>query len=217
MIKGSIYKKIKYQIFSQYHPDTIQWKILFPWRNSKLKNYLIRTFGYYFNRNIQFFGEFGYELIGVIPYAYWLHKRNKLNATKSFMDTKCLYYFSKNHLEINIKRKFMPLNEFPLGAIHIAQIDTSQWHPPPYKSKYKNKKFIWEKPICVICNKYTSEWEGRPINFLSIDVMSSLFKLLKERYQIIYNRPTSKSIISDDQKDFFLNDIEFIKKNSQKS
>jgi len=210
----SILKKIKFQLFILNNPYTIQWKMLYPWRNLnlKLKNYLIQTFGYLFSRNIQFFGEFGYELIGVIPYAYWLHKRNKLNATKSSIDSKCLYYFSNNHLEINIKRKTVTLSDFPWGDIHIAQINTSQWRPPPYKSEYINKKFVWEKPICVICNKYTSEWEGPPINFLSIEVLSTLFKLLKERYQIIYNRPTSKNIISDDQKEFFFNDLEYIKK-----
>ncbi len=210
----NIYRKIRFQIFSNDNPNTIFWNLLFlkhrlPY---KFKNYLIKRFSNFFTRNIQYFGEFGYELIAVIPYAYWLYKRKKLNATKSVRDTKCLYFFSKNHTEIDIKRRFMDVYDFPLGDIHVAKLDTSQWFPPPYKKEYKNKEFIWEKPICVICNKYTSEWGGSPVNFLSVKVLSYIFKLLKNRYQIIYNRPISKNIVIDEQKELLLNDIQIIKK-----
>ena len=41
---------------------------------------------YSFRRNVttQYNGEFGYELISVIPFAYWLHTQNKLKQTISW-------------------------------------------------------------------------------------------------------------------------------------
>ena len=208
----SVFKKVRLQLFKSYNPGTVLWKTFYPWRHFKFKTDLIRTFGYLFSRDIQYFGEFGYELIAVVPYAYWLHKRNKLNATKSFKDTQCLYYFSENHIEMNRNRRHWLLDDFPLGNIHVTQLDTSQWYPPPYKRHYANERFKWEKPSCVICNKYTIEWKGPPINFLSLETLSKLFKILKEKYKIIYNRPTSKNIVSDDQEELILRDMEFIEK-----
>ena len=38
-------------------------------------------------------GEFGYELISVLPFAYWLYKNNKLSKTIGATDTKLFYYF----------------------------------------------------------------------------------------------------------------------------
>ena len=49
--------------------------------------------------NISFVGEFGYEMILSVPYAYYLHVNNMLGTTVSSKDTKCFYYFSKLHEE----------------------------------------------------------------------------------------------------------------------
>ncbi|MFX1308515.1 MAG: hypothetical protein ACFE9M_01740 [Promethearchaeota archaeon] len=177
-----------------------------------IKRFVIETIGYFFKRDIKFFGEFGTELIAVIPYAYWLFKRNKLNTTKSTMDTKCLYYFSKSHSELNINRSVKRVENFPVGNIHVSKLHTSQWFPPPYKKVYANNRFIWKKPTCIICNKYTDEWRKKPINFFSIEVLTKIFNLLKNKYQIVYNRPTSTDLPSSDhQKHHFLGDMNLIK------
>ena len=51
------------------------------------------------SRQTQYFGEFGFELLAVVPYAYWLHRQGFLERTVGGLDTRCLYYFSKNHEE----------------------------------------------------------------------------------------------------------------------
>ncbi|UYP47984.1 hypothetical protein NEF87_004269 [Candidatus Lokiarchaeum ossiferum] len=190
-------------LFAKY--DTL-WELC----PKKVMRFLEKKIKPYVKRNIQYLGEFGYELIAVIPFAYWLHLNGKLLSTRSAKDTKCLYYFSKYHVEINKKRKFIKVSNFPLKDIHIPSINTSKWCPPPYKKIYRNSKFLWGKPICVICNKFTEEWGGKPINFLSIEILKEIFDLLKSKYQIIYNRPLSKNIVADDQKEISFPDMQLI-------
>jgi hypothetical protein len=158
---------------------------------------------------IDFQGEFGYELISAVPYAYYLHLNNKLTRTISCLDTKSLYYFS-NHEERYDKRISGGVLQFPICNIHKSELDKSQWNPPPYKDKFKNNIFIYDKPICVISNKYTMEWEHDPVNFLNIETIKSIIEKLKDKYQIIYNRP--ENIVFDDIDLLFFNDKEEIKK-----
>lgn len=161
--------------------------------------------------SVDYFGEFGFELINVIPYAYWLHLHRRLKETKSTTDTKCLYYFSTNHIEINIKRSFIPPAYFPLSAISLTTLDTSKWVPPEYKKQYKNNRFIWNKPSCVICNKFNIEWDRPPMNFISPEVLKVIFSLLKNKYQIIYNRPLNKDIVEDHSPELPFDDFKLIR------
>lgn len=160
--------------------------------------------------DLNYQGEFGYELAGVIPYAYHLYINNKLGRTTSSKDTKCLYYFSKDHQEVYLNRVSGDLREFPMRTLHREKLDKSQWVPPPYKEIYKNNIFLFDKPICVISNKYNFEWNENPVNFLSIETIISIINKLKDKYQIIYNRP--ENIIVDDAELIEFNDKEEIKK-----
>ena len=56
------------------------------------------------NWHLRFDGEFSYELIAVLPFAHWLHKKGKHVTITSAKDTKCLYYFANNHIEEFSKR-----------------------------------------------------------------------------------------------------------------
>lgn len=159
--------------------------------------------------DVKYNGEFGYELIGVIPYAYYLYINDKLGKTTSCKNTKCLYYFSNNHEEKDTKRVSGSLCNFPLKELHRVELDKSLWIPPPYKYIYKNNKFIYDKPICVISNKYNNEWGQKPINYLDIPTIVSIIYKLKDKYQIIYNRP--ENIILDESGILQFNDKQIIK------
>ena len=67
------------------------------------------------SRQTQYFGEFGFELFAVVPYAYWLHRQGRLERTIGGLDTRCLYYFSENHEERPVKRHYVPITEYPVG------------------------------------------------------------------------------------------------------
>jgi hypothetical protein len=135
--------------------------------------------------------EFGYELIRIVPYAYWLHQKGELEKTISAIDTESLYYFSPNHEEKYLKRvPTIQINhsKFPIKNIHVPELDKSKWEAPPYKEIYKNPDFVFDKPMVIIMNKYATEWNGPPRNFLSYKMIETLFDYLTPNYQVIYNR-----------------------------
>ena len=151
-------------------------------------------------------------MIAVVPYAYWLHTKNRLHRTTSTKDTKCLYYFSSDHIELEVDRKWDKdcLQKYPNKVVHVKDLKTSKWLPPPYKLIYANDRYRWEKPLCIIGNKYTTEWKGPPINFLSLELLEQIIDSLQDRYQIIYNRPY-KHISVDGQKSMDFGDYEMIR------
>jgi hypothetical protein len=149
--------------------------------------------------------EFGYELQLVIPFAYYLYENNLLNKTTSFFMTKELYYFSKNHEEKYDKRKFK-LPNVPNKTPHTKELNYDQYTPPPYKSKYKNDYFVYEKPLLIIHNKFNEEWKKPPINFINTETLNKIFNLCNDKYTIIYLRPQNNKIITDDSKVYNLNE-----------
>jgi len=153
--------------------------------------------------------EFGYELQLVIPYAYHLYKNNLLNKTTSSFMTKELYYFSKNHEE---KYKLRRSNEpnVPNKTPHVKELNYDKYTPPPYKSIYKNEYFVYDKPLLIIHNKYNEEWNKAPINFIDKNTLNEIFNLFINKYTIIYLRPKSKNIISDNSKIHSLNENDLL-------
>ena len=153
--------------------------------------------------------EFGYELIACVPYAYWLHKNRRLDLVRSCEDTKCLYYFTNRHVEVYKERSEYKKPVVPNGNIHKPALDTRMWEPPPFSSHYKNDRFKWEKPICVVCNKYKDD--GRNPIGLSTEFLETLFKKLTPHYTVVYNRPLHKNITHDESGQISIGDFSLIK------
>ena len=154
--------------------------------------------------------EFGYELQLVIPYVYYLHKNNLLKQTASTSFTKELYYFSENHQEKHSKREYMEPSNVPNKNPHVTELNYNEYLPPPYKDKFKNDYFIFDKPIMIIHNKYNEEWLGPPVNFIDKDTLENIFSNFHSKYQIIYIRPQSNHIVSDGCEIFDLNERELL-------
>lgn len=170
--------------------------------------------------------EFGYELIGVIPYAYWLYEKGKLRRTISGTDSKCFYYFSPHHV-INPQRRSWyykdstTLNELisegvPNAWIHKSSLDMRQWSPPSYKQAYKNDWAKLEKEHIVIYNRYNVEWIenevlNKPINFFSLDFLEELFKTLKD-YSVIYVNIEGHEELYDHSEPIHMEDKELCRK-----
>ena len=143
--------------------------------------------------------EFGYELISVLPYAYWLYKNKLLEKTISAKDTECLYYFSPRH-EINPEQRSwysglttsiikLTADGVPNAFIHRKELDLSRFLPPPYKKAYKNDWAKFKKPTYVIYNRYNNEWPAsinKPVNYFSLVLLREIFDILKEKYNILY-------------------------------
>lgn len=154
--------------------------------------------------NIVTNGEFGYELIVVVPYAYHLHLQGKLNSTTSCLDTKPFYYFSNNHTEKFDKRtpclgSIYNIQGASFNALHTSNPDFSKWTFPNYKEIYKNTEFSFNKPLLMISNKKYVRGSTQRHGFFNDEELAYLFNEYQNEYQIIYNRAKSDNIIVDTQ------------------
>ena len=141
--------------------------------------------------------EFGYELACVLPYAYHLHTTGELRTTTSATKTNDMYYFSQVHHELYpTRQEGHPLN-VPNPGINCEHMNYDKWTPPPYKEHFKGFDFGITKPLLIIHNKYNQEWGGSPTNFLDIQILEKIFKLLHNKFQIIYSRPGNSFIVGD--------------------
>ena len=59
------------------------------------------------------------------------------------------------------------------------------------KEKYKNTKFIYDKPLVTINNKQTIEWGVGLFNYFPNNVLENLFDILTPHYKVAYIRPPS--------------------------
>jgi hypothetical protein len=179
------------------------------------------------SRQTQYFGEFGFELLAVVPYAYWLHLQGRLQRTIGGLDTRCLYYFSGNHEERSVERHYVPITEYPVGEPGLPfgydlkgfprVLDTCKWIPPPYREAFRDERFRWEREICILSNKisdeqFVDESMGPPTNFIGTELLLQLIGMLRHRYQVIYSRPRASDIANDHQTIHEIGDIEAVKR-----
>jgi hypothetical protein len=153
-----------------------------------------------------YLGELAFELLAVVPYAYWLHRQGRLELTVSTADTRCLYYFSPRHVEQPESRRYVPITEYPVGERGVDQfdrtafpetLDTSMWEPPPYGDVYRDERFGFAKPLVVLCNKSSDEYGEAPVNGLDVELVLALVGKLRTRYTVVYNRPGASDIVGD--------------------
>lgn len=163
-------------------------------------------------KNIQFSGEFGAELLFVIPFAYWHYKNGTLKETMGCNLTSPFYYFSPNHKEVFAHRSNEGNYNYEMPRILFSQnYNIKKWLPVPFAAHYSNEIFRYDKPILVIANRYNMEWNGPPISFMSIAQLDEIIKLLKNKYQIIYNRPRPAQITEDNSIIYDLNEYDWLR------
>jgi hypothetical protein len=164
---------------------------------------------------IDFQGEFDQEIRYVIPFAYWHFLNGTLAKTVSCKNTGDFYFFSENHEEKYTERVWQKSydNYDVPNMTHSASFSYKKWARVPFKKHYANDTFKFEKPILVIANKYNIEWDQPPINFYSIDLLDTIISALKKKFQVVYNRPLSTQIVSDNSDILDLHEYEWLKKN----
>ncbi|MFN8027339.1 MAG: hypothetical protein U0W40_13575 [Acidimicrobiia bacterium] len=158
----------------------------------------------------KYLGEFAFEHLAVIPYAYWLHTQGRLQFTEASADTRCFYPFSPDHTEHPGARHYIGITEYPVAVRsprefdvpHFPRtLDVSQWVPPPYRELYgDDARFVWPKPAIVVCNKTNEEPfldDLTKPNTIDLPTLLELVRRLRGRYTVIYNRPTAHDIVPD--------------------
>jgi hypothetical protein len=148
---------------------------------------------------VEFYGEFDQEVRYAMPFAYWHYLNGTLKQTVGAKNTRPFYFFSPDHVEKYEKRVWEAgYGNYSIpNMTHAPTYDFSKWARVPFKEHYRNDRFVYDKPLLVIANKYNIEWDKPPINFLSISDLDRLITYLKPRYQIIYNRPLGGQIVLD--------------------
>lgn len=159
--------------------------------------------------------EFGYELLSALPYAYHLHQQGKLASTTSAIDTNCLYYFSPKHIINNKPRNWDNMaraSNVPNIRIHRPSLDWDKWSPPPLKERYKNERFVWDKPTLCICNRINVEWGKGIINYFDEETLDRLFSELSGDYHIVYFNIQGRPEFYDGVEPVAINDVELCQK-----
>lgn len=147
--------------------------------------------------------EFGPEMKFYVPFAYWHFKNGTLLRTESTESTACLYFFSPRHLEIKGPRIYETSLEVPNSEDHNYRYSRTKWAAVPFKERYRDKGQIkFSSQPLIISNKFTTEWDGPPINFIALETLDLLLSNLTQRYQVIYNCPTGKEIPGDTGSEF---------------
>lgn len=164
-------------------------------------------------KQIEYRLEFQQELTYVLPFAYWHFLNGTLNKTISSKFTKELYFFSKKHEERYDRRiDRLPKESFEIpNMYHCSRVDFRKWAQVPLKSYYRNRLFVFEKPLFIIANKYNNEWGQGPINYFSIDILDKILERYRHKYQIVYNRPGANYIVMDNSAIYELNEAAHIR------
>jgi hypothetical protein len=163
-------------------------------------------------KEICYQGEFQQELINVLPFAYWHYCNGTLRRTMAAKMTRQLYFFSPDHQE-SFDRRAPACNFNPMipNSPHTFRLNSRKWKQVPLKQHFANPKFVFEKPLLVIANRYTSEWDGPPISFFDIPMLDFLISTLKKRYQIVYNRPGVDHMVGDNSQWLDLHETPWLK------
>lgn len=200
---GRIPAAIRYFYRDTYYCRLMQLKYFIP-------DYLIRKK----YKSISFSGEFAPELQFALPFAYWHYKNGTLRKTESSKYTRELYFFSPSHDEVFEQRTNEGNYNYEIPRVlYSHDYDMRKWEPVPFKETYKNDIYVFEKPALIIANRYNMEWDGPPISFYDIPLLSFIIENLKSRYTIIYNRPRPQHITMDNSDIYDLKEFEWLKTN----
>ncbi len=207
----SLYVKLRYPnaeiSYRQFYKDTYYCQL-------KQLKYIIRD--YVIRKKykvVSFNGEFAPEIQFTLPFAYWHHKNGTLKQTKSSKFTQELYFFSENHEESFESRSNDGNYSFEVPRILYSQdYNIDKWAQVPLKETYRNDIYVYDKPILIIANRYNMEWGEPPVSYFSIVELAFMINKLKDSYMIIYNRPRSENIITDESEIYDLNEYGWLSK-----
>lgn len=198
---GKLTSDIRYYYRHTYNCQVIQLKYL-------IKDYVLKKK----YKVISFSGEFAPELEFVLPFAYWHYKNGTLLKTRSTTFTRELYFFSPDHEECFHERTNEANYNYEMPRIlYSHNYEMSKWERVPLKKEYQNSVYIYEKPIVIIANRYNSEWNGPPISYYDVPLLSFIIEKLKQDYTIIYNRPRPQNITTDNSEIYDLNEFEWLR------
>ena len=153
--------------------------------------------------------EFGSELILVVSKVYSEMKRNSEIGVVTSKLMKPFYFFLSDDkiVEKYTNRKAGS----PWGDLHSPTLP-NDFDYPDFKSHYNQFElpFDIDKEVILVSNKYNTEWNHSPVNFLDIPTLREIFTILSKKYLVVYNRVKSNKIVGDNSDILELQDYELV-------
>ena len=172
-----------------------------------------------------FLGEFGFELCIHIPFVNYLFENNAINVCHVMKSMVAWYAFLPSSIIVICDDKtrsqvLIKLSQYPVvlcsykyanrflrldETVHQSMYDIDLYKPPVLKGRYHADSFLFEKdltkPLLIVHNKYSIEWEQQPVNFLSVQCVKELVDSFCKKYCVVYIHPTNNtsSYVQDKQ------------------
>jgi hypothetical protein len=172
-------------------------------------------------------GEFGSELIYVLPHAFALHRRGLLNRTFGCGAAMAAFYsFSPAHTDVpECARRYDAAEVAAVAAAagfaqpHAGRPPASaaMWQPPPLRRTHAAQRMpqpppgaAWSRtrPLVILHNKYSEEWGHDPVNFFSLPLLAQVLAALRGCCQVVYNHPG----FADAQRNLPLGDVAWLRR-----
>jgi hypothetical protein len=152
---------------------------------------------------LEYVGEFGAELVLFLPFMTWLAREGLLRNRRivTYRGMRCFYedLDCTELIERPDLRGYVPPHQRPdwLPVKNEHDFDTRQPSSrhlcPDLRARFRAMKLNREigdrtRPLLIIHNKYTNEWDNGPINHIPIATLAVIFRVLKYEFTILYIR-----------------------------
>jgi hypothetical protein len=146
---------------------------------------------------LEFTGEFGAEINSFVPFVHWAWQAGRLERRPVVTYRGMLPFYRflppDQIIERDEPRRYVPPEARPEW---LPTRDDHGPHAraferfPDYRALFANDLFETEgKPILVLHNKFCTEWDRGPVNFLPPALLAELLAALTGRFRVFYSRP----------------------------
>lgn len=175
---------------------------------------------------LEFVGEFGAEINSFVPFIHWLHLAGLMpgRRIRTYRGMRPFYFFldAGQIEETDAKRHFVFPEQrpswLPTRDDHASRRTAFEVFPD-YRARFRTGMFRMAKPLLVIHNKVTPEWDLPPVNVLPLDLLDHLFRVLAPRFHIVYLRPGLLGVpagySADHQPDLAFADLELLRRHPE--
>jgi hypothetical protein len=175
---------------------------------------------------LDFAGEFGAELNSFVPFVYWLHQAGLMAGRRigTYRGMRPFYFFlgPGQIAERDGPRRYVAPSQrpawLPTRNDHVARRGPFEMFPD-YRSAYRDGRFDVDRPLLVVHNKVTPEWDRPPVNVISLPVLDRLFAALAADFHVVYLRPgllgTPDGYSVDHQRDLPFDDLALLRRHPE--
>jgi hypothetical protein len=162
---------------------------------------------------IKEFNEFTWDIVRGIPTANFYRESNIPFRVECKPGLGELYRLFSS--EVEEVKYFDDQNDTYTYNQFRPNFTLKNWSPPNLRKLFVNNIFSPSKPVIIIQNKYTKEWNSGPFNFFDLDTLQSIINTLSDKFTIVYFRPdgTDRGYYKDENEVKEFNDYTFLRNN----